>query len=380
MPQDEDCPTNPAGSPADIDPELDPFDKAELRCKNFNPLMLELETSIGNLPASKERAKMIFVAGVLRDKYHRAVKKSPSRRPEDRAAYPTCHTQVEELFRKALSKRPWEPKKRLMSNNDENGMTEGQPSRKRRKTEALPATGATKLKTMSSTKLLEENLHPWRVGSWTEIPNSGMLWRVWDKRSACRIDDSRVGFLAGSPDYCLGLSEDRSVSLKNHANWGCRNPSPFISTTSSFAEIVDHRVPQLKKRQGKYKGQLINIKLTLINVRARIAAKMPVLKMTTELDHYKVQTPYGNFRNYLNSFFENEYLCPFVIPAAEIVGTFTWSSVEQWAKDNNAPLERWAKVIGKKAFNEHEKARQPLSLSYPVTAVVMATAVHAADM
>jgi hypothetical protein len=341
-------------SVASGDPELDPLDKAELRCKNFNPLMSELETSIENLPASKERAKMIFVAGVLRDKYRRAIKKSPPRRPEDRAAYPTCHAQIEELFRKALSERPWEPKKRLMSNSEENGVTEGQPSLKRQKLGEWPTTGATKLKAMSSTKLLEEDLHPWRVGRWTEIPKSGMLWRVWDKRSACRIDDSRVGFLAGSSDYCLGLAEDRSVSLTNHANWGCRIPSPFISTTSSFAEIVDERVPQLKKRQEKYKGQLINIKVTLIDVRARIAAKMPVLKMTTELDHYRVRTSYGD---YMNSFFENEYLCPFVIHPAEIVGTFTWSSVEEWAKENNAPLERWAKVIGQKAFNEHENAR-----------------------
>jgi hypothetical protein len=346
-----------------------------LRSRNFDPLTLVLETALDKLPASTERARMIFVAGLLQFKYRCAIKKSIRRLPKDRPAYPTCHAQVEKLFRKAPSKRPWESKKRLRSNDGENEKTEGQPSLKIRKTEtmsateampalkalpapkALPATEATGLKDKSPTKLLEEDLHPWRVGAWTEIPESGMLWRVWDRRSACRIDDSRVGFLAGSPDYCLGRSEERALSLTNHANWGCRSPSPYISTTSSFSEIVDLRVPQLTKRQEKYKGQPTNIKVTLINASARIAAKMPVLRMTEELDHYKVRTPYGNHRNYMNSFFENEYLCPFVIQPDEIVGTFTWSSVEEWAEKNGGSLKNWARVVGRKAFEEHENAR-----------------------
>ncbi|KAM3067521.1 hypothetical protein ACMFMG_000161 [Clarireedia jacksonii] len=354
--QSEDCHIKPAASPTGIDPELSSL-KATLRSQNFNSLTLVLEQAIERLPASAERAKMLFVAGLLQHKYHCATKKKTRQWPRTRLPYPTNHVQIEELFRKALTNRPWESKKHLRWIDSEDGKAEGQPNLKRRKTKALPNSEATEVKDMSSNELSEEDKHPWRVLSQMDIPDSGMLWRVWDKRSACKIDDGRVGFLSGSPDYCLGLAEDRAFSIGDHANWGCRRLSPYISTTSSFAEIVHHRVPQLEIRQKKNVGQPTNIKLTLINARARVAAKMPVLRMTKELDHYHVKTPYGNIRDYKNSFFEHEYLCPFVIPPSEIVQTFTWDSVQQWAKENNAPPEEWATVVGQKAFDEHENAR-----------------------
>ncbi|KAL2062590.1 hypothetical protein VTL71DRAFT_5662 [Oculimacula yallundae] len=159
----------------------------------------------------------------------------------------------------------------------------------------------------------EEKKHRWaptkadRSGK-SEIP--GLLMRAWDEMSKGQVRDQRVGFLSGSSTNRLNTADQRKRAISQHSDWGNRIPTPFISFSSSLAEIGKIRVPWFQNRQ-KRKGILENTKLTIINARARLAAGKPILRMKTELLHYKVTTKYGEPRFEAGSYYENEFLCPF---------------------------------------------------------------------
>ncbi|CZT50816.1 uncharacterized protein RSE6_11872 [Rhynchosporium secalis] len=184
----------------------------------------------------------------------------------------------------------------------------------------------------------EEKKHHWaptkadRSGI-SEIP--GLLMRAWDEISQCQIKDFRVGFRSGSSTDHLDTAARRKLALKRHSDWGNRHKTPFISFSISLVEIGETRVPWFQNRQ-KRAGILENTKLTIINARARLAAGKPIIRMKTELLHYEVMSKGGNLRCEDSCFYENEFLAPFSVSPAEIVGTWAWHSVEKWIEDNEA--------------------------------------------
>ncbi|TVY58550.1 hypothetical protein LCER1_G003291 [Lachnellula cervina] len=201
----------------------------------------------------------------------------------------------------------------------------------------------------------EERAHPWATVSHPD-ETPGLLMRAWDQKSQCKIENFRVGFLSGGSDHFLNTKEKRRLALEQHADWGNRWKTPFISFSSSLREIALERVPHFQKRQAD-SGILDNTRLTIINARARIAAGLPVLRMKDELLHYDVNNKYGNPRFQKNSFYENEYIVPFSVRPKEIVRTYSWHDIETWMKTNRAEIEDWYIKVGVEDFKEHERAR-----------------------
>ena len=185
----------------------------------------------------------------------------------------------------------------------------------------------------------------------------GLLLRAWDEMSECKINDNTVGFLSGASWFPLGSAADRYEALKCHANWGSRVKTPFISTTTSIGEIEHVRIPAFTKRQGE-KGIKYNSKLTIINAHARLAKGLPVLSMNAELDYYNVHTPYGDRRNYKNSFYTHEYLLPFRVSIGEIVATWCWQDIEKTVRKSRTTVEKWFNTVAVPLYEEHEAARK----------------------
>ncbi|TVY47816.1 hypothetical protein LOCC1_G003936 [Lachnellula occidentalis] len=201
----------------------------------------------------------------------------------------------------------------------------------------------------------EERAHPWATASHPdEIP--GLLMRAWDQKSQCQIKDYRVGFLSGGSTHFLDTKAKRTLALKQHADWGNRSKTPFISFSSSLREIGLSRVPHFQERQANC-GILDNTKLTIINARARNAAGLPILRMKDELLHYNVTNKYGDPRFEKDSFYENEYIVPFSVRPEEIVRTYAWHDIERWMETNRAEFEDWYIKVGVEDFKEHERVR-----------------------
>ncbi|RDL36396.1 uncharacterized protein BP5553_05748 [Venustampulla echinocandica] len=209
----------------------------------------------------------------------------------------------------------------------------------------------------------EEDSHPWMPSSKVRVGvehEEGLLFRAWDHKSECQINDSKVGFLSGASRFMLGTKESRQRAIGNHANWGNREKTPFISMTSNIQEIANVRIKQLTNRQINA-GIRSNTRLTIVNAFARAAAGMPILRMKDELDYYRVETPYGNVKNYKTWFFEHEYLLPFRVPVTEIVGTWCWQDIEKSVGDINT----WYNTVALPAFKEHENARKEARTTRP---------------
>ncbi|KAG4441117.1 hypothetical protein IFR05_003407 [Cadophora sp. M221] len=175
--------------------------------------------------------------------------------------------------------------------------------------------------------------------------------------SECQINDNTVGFLSGASWFPLGSAEDRYEALKCHANWGNRVKTPFISTTTSIHEIELVRIPSFNKRQDA-KGIKRNSKLTIINAHARFAKGLPVLSMDAELNYYNVETPYGDRRNYKNSFYTFEYVLPFRVGIDEIVATWCWQDIERTARKSGKDINHWFRTVAVPLYEEHEAARK----------------------
>ncbi|KAH6666971.1 hypothetical protein B0J14DRAFT_520379 [Halenospora varia] len=206
----------------------------------------------------------------------------------------------------------------------------------------------------------EENIRPWmpQPGQKVGVEHTeGLLFRAWDQFSKGQICDNTVGMLSMASRTDLGTRTSRQRTIRNHANWGSTSATPYISTTSSIDEIVNVRIPHFTQRQQKAKIKP-NTKLTVINAKARLAAGLPVLRMNDELAYYEIQTPYGNQRNYKNSFYENEYLLPFRIGVNEIVGTWCWQDVQKWMEITGNTHYGWLREVILPAFEEHEAARK----------------------
>jgi hypothetical protein len=246
----------------------------------------------------------------------------------------------------------------------------------------------------NGTNISEEDRHPWGSSAST-IPSSlsplaisstnsvpGIFLRAWDDKSQCKIRDVGEGFLSGSRYEPLDTKELRKVALERHANWSNRKKTPFISATTDIYEIVYHRVPHFEERQMK-NDQVSVTKVTLINGFACLAAGMPIIKMTTELENYNARIPYAGvtspdesgvdklkkIRIEKQTFFANEYLFLFRIPPTQIVQTWLWKDIVQWMKTNDTTtIQSWFEKVAIPAFKEHEHTRKtgsPASLHGP---------------
>lgn len=204
---------------------------------------------------------------------------------------------------------------------------------------------------------MEEDQHPWAsLPTTTAYP--GLHLRAWDHLSEGKVLDKSIGFLSGASDGLLDTKSKRAAAISNHANWGNRHKTPFISTTTVIDEIERHRVPPLVKRQER-NGLKPLVKVTVINIHARCAEEMPVLKMSDELDYYRLQGSYGNHKEYGDdSFYRNEYLSLFCIPPSQIVRTWLWSDIEEWMESEKAGIRDWYAKVAVPAFEAHEQRRK----------------------
>lgn len=206
---------------------------------------------------------------------------------------------------------------------------------------------------------VEEDLHPWGVTDTTSGPHDGMLFRVWDQCSKASNKDSSVGFLSGGAAWKWGLDnrKGRRRAIARHGNWRNRMSTVFISTTSSWREIL-YRVSWFENRQVKRKIKP-NTKITLFNANARIAAKMPILRMKDEQRHYKVRTLYGHTSTGQNaSWYKNEYLFLYHAGPKEIVATWTWDEIKRTMEANRwINFDEFRTRVMVPKYNEHEKAR-----------------------
>lgn len=210
-------------------------------------------------------------------------------------------------------------------------------------------------------EVAEERQRPWGVA--TSQPEYSkqvdsmppIQLRAVDQSSKCQIRDHRVGIPSTGSDERLDTLNRRLKHLKNHADWqGWKGKTPFISTTSHFEQITQSVIPRLKKRQG---NNLVkdNIKLTLFNPRARLAAGLPILRVDKELRHYNMKDK--AIVNPDAEYHRHEYLLPFNAGPKEIVGTWTWQSIELWMDKNFADFPAWMKEVGYPALEEHERVR-----------------------
>lgn len=224
----------------------------------------------------------------------------------------------------------------------------------------------------------EEDRHPWIKPKEKELdtipitlapPAPRIYLRAWDDRSQARIREGTEGFLSGSNYELLNTKESRKDALERHANWKNRVKTVFISTTTDFEEIANHRIPHFEKRQRK-SGLSSVTKITLINGNAD---GMPVLQMRKELDFYKCHIPYGNSpsrlkilkknakivkETYRQSLFANEHLFLFRVTANQVVKTWLWKDVKQWMEDHETgDTQRWYQEVLVPTYNVHEQAR-----------------------
>ncbi|KAF7902484.1 hypothetical protein EAF00_002387 [Botryotinia globosa] len=374
------------GVPGAISDDPAPHEKAEIRAKTFYSLAETLENEIKRLGQSPKTKTFLYMILQLQHKYHDAQRSQTRTNSKNGKDYPVGFEEVEKLLRTAPppERRPWISGE---SHSDRDSGDEKYESKPRRKRQKLSASSAPVNRKTAPMSVSEEDTHSWSVTSQTRIPSSGQLWRVWDSQSVSKIEDPRVGFLSGAAQCFLGSKENRALTITYHANFGCRRLTPYISTTESSHEIATIRIPALIKRQLKKHPDLpVTVKITLINARARVAAKMPIIKMLDEIAHYQVKAPYDNVRGKKNSFFDREYLLLFRVPPQEIVRTFALQEIKYWMKENHGVedwpvratkldieiwidknsryIEAWADTVGQSAYDQHEEARTGQSTDF----------------
>lgn len=197
----------------------------------------------------------------------------------------------------------------------------------------------------------EEDKHPWLASGQGNIPESGILYRTWDKASQCQILKVNLGFLSGGSYSDFRSKEGRKNHLQCHANWGNRRKTPFISTTPSIKVIAKY-IKQFERRQ---KAQVNTIMLTAINAKARQAAGWPVLNMLNELIHYGAKIPAKcDLATYVS-----EYLLPFRIRPEENIWTWYHTDTLEWLKDHKTDdMEVWEAKVVRPVYEEHERSRR----------------------
>jgi hypothetical protein len=198
----------------------------------------------------------------------------------------------------------------------------------------------------------EEEVHPWLTTAPHNMPSGDILYRTWDKSSQCQIVQVDFGLLSGGSHSNFATKEGRKHDLECHANWGCREKTPFISTTPSIQDIVGTWINSFRGRQ---KPPLTTVRITAVNINARLHSKWPIIKMLPELEHYNVDIPAKcSYANYVN-----EYLLPFRICQDEIIWTWHYTDVQNWLdKREWADIKLWETQVARPMYEEHERSRK----------------------
>lgn len=155
----------------------------------------------------------------------------------------------------------------------------------------------------------EEKKHAWKATLPVRLHDVPLL-RVRDCYSGSQ-PDATGRMDARAPRARLHTRKARRVALATHINHKDWRSTPFISFTSSPAEIesiVDWRI----KRRG---DQM----LTVIDPAVRVAKGLPILDMGTEMAYYDADNPYGG-----DKYCEGQYLCLWQVTKDEIVGHWPW--------------------------------------------------------
>lgn len=195
---------------------------------------------------------------------------------------------------------------------------------------------------------------PWAVSasSASELPHGGLLMRVTDESSMAKIYPD-LGVLSQGTKSNFSTEKGRQADLVKHLNWKCREPTVFISTTGCVKDFREQRISHMLNRDGR-RPTVCTIKLIFINGYARLAAGWFILRVKKVIEEFKVGTPASRGAPW----FENEYLCPFMIGPDQIVGTYCWTVVEQYMKENKCDYYAWHRAVVLPAFKEHEAARK----------------------
>lgn len=157
----------------------------------------------------------------------------------------------------------------------------------------------------------EEDRHPWSptICEDFQVP----LLRIWDDRSGSEPDHNNA-MMARADQEPLDTSEARKESLKTHADHSKWTDTPFISFSAS-PKAIESLISRRPWRSNN-----LPQRLTVIDPNVRLRARLPVLKMAAEMNHYKVPDPYS--KEY--AYYEDEYLCLWQVDAVEIVGHWDW--------------------------------------------------------
>lgn len=98
------------------------------------------------------------------------------------------------------------------------------------------------------------------------------------------------------------------LSLQNHATWSSRQPTPYVSVTTSSDAVIWH----IAKKQAR--GTNTNIMVALIDTAALLGpGGSRVWRMLDAMDHAGVVPRRGDRRVYVN-----EVICAGVIPAGVV--------------------------------------------------------------
>jgi len=201
----------------------------------------------------------------------------------------------------------------------------------------------------------EEANHRWSVPPNVEL-RSRPLMRAWWFNSECLIHHG-FGFFSGGSDILLETAEQRSLAIGDHADWGNRRKTPFISTATSLS-VIDRIMNTFVDKEAERGIEITTCKLTLINPNARLAAGFPILGMKKEIEYYKVKPRCGDLSSDREgSFFNHEYLLPFYSGIKEIVGTWLWRDIIAWMNVNHKNLDEWYREVALPKFKAHERAR-----------------------
>ncbi|KAI0449148.1 hypothetical protein F5B21DRAFT_495283 [Xylaria acuta] len=180
----------------------------------------------------------------------------------------------------------------------------------------------------------EEEEHPWRAGYCRRF--HAPLLRIWDQVSGSHPDEDGC-MSSRAPEMRLDDRESRRTSLSGHLNYSDWTPTPYISFTTCETRIESLAAKRINRRRG---AQMI----TVIDPDTRLRNGLPILDVEAEMDHYKIQDPYGG-----SDYYNNEYVCLWQVTSAEIVGHWEW--------DYLVDDENWYQNIILPAFNEFtEKA------------------------
>lgn len=226
-----------------------------------------------------------------------------------------------------------------------------EPKKYKRKRPLLPYP-ETSEQVLELMKGQEEESHPWSVLAPDNTPQGGILYRTWDKSSQCQILQIDFGLLSGGSHSVFNTKAGRKHDLECHANWGCREKTPFISTTPFIQDITNTWIYGFRGRQ---KPPVTTIRITAVNINARLSAGWPIIKMLPEIEHYDVKIP---AKCSLNTY-ANEYLLPFRIRQEEIIWTWHYADIKKWIEEHGSrSIMMWEAMVARPMYDEHERSRK----------------------